>query len=163
MEKDNENMTQMGTKEKSFAKIVKIAWALVLIGIILVITGAVWVTIIPDSNDNSGTVCGVGIGLIIIGTLLLNGDRMRRKYPQRTRDLEILNADERNLQIMYKAKAKAFDIILVSTSFAMLLFLLGSIIYTDKLLLEVGVALCVILSMMSLILILFNRKYQKEM
>jgi len=163
MEKDNENMTQMGTKEKSFAKIVKIAWALVLIGIILVIAGAVWVTIIPDSNDNSGTVCGVGIGLIIIGTLLLNGDRMRRKYPQRTRDLEILNADERNLQIMYKAKAKAFDIILVSTSFAMLLFLLGSIIYTDKLLLEVGVALCVILSMMSLILILFNKKYQKEM
>jgi len=163
MEKNNENMTQTGTKEKSFAKIVKIAWALVLIGIILVIAGAVWVTIIPDSNDNSGVVCGAGISLIFVGALFLNGDRIRKKNPQRTRELEILNADERNLQIMYKAKAKAFDIIAISTSLAVLLFLYSWLIYAEKLLLWVAVVLSVFSTLMMLGFLLLQRKYQKEM
>ena len=139
-------------------------WALVPIGVVIIIAAAVWFIIFPDSKNVLSVACGAGVALITMGVVLfINGNRMRKKYPQRIRELEIINGDERNIQINYKAKAKAFDIITVSVSFAFMVFLIFSILYSDVLMLAVGVVLCVIGSTMALCFVLLNRKYQKEM
>lgn len=105
---------------KQYYKLSQIA--LLVIGIVLI---AVGFFVLGDGFEAVSGVCiGVGAALIAMGAVNLVIARYYKKYPELKKQQEIEQRDERILTIRYKAKAKAFDVliqILIVVPFLMIL------------------------------------------
>jgi len=111
---------------------------LVVIGAVMILLGIfVWMDSTPPfieitesgdivehgSDGSFGTVLvGVGLGLFVSGSIMLFENRARRKNPQYAQERAIEESDERNIMIVNKAKARAFDV-------TVLLCVIFSIVY----------------------------------
>jgi len=95
---------------------------LFVLGVALVIVGLV---VMNELTKNvSGLLIGVGAGLMGMNAATLFIRFYYRRHPEIKRQLEIDAKDERSLFIAYKAKAKAFDIViglLIAIPFLMIL------------------------------------------
>lgn len=102
--------------------------ALTVLGFILLITGLVLTKLLPDAEGimrRLPYICvGVGSGIFggSLGTAIKK--RLLKKDPNAAKQLEIDTNDERNIAISNKAKAKAFDLMLLVYGALMLSFAL---------------------------------------
>ncbi|WP_026478356.1 hypothetical protein [Alkaliphilus transvaalensis] len=101
----------------------------------------------------------IGVGAGLFGGSLGGGIKkhLLNKDPHTAKKIEIEEKDERNLVISYKAKAKAYDLMLVLFGGILLVFALMGI-KTYAILLLVATYLFVIFSM-----VYYLNKYHKEM
>lgn len=135
--------------------------ALAVFGFVMLIAGLVLVISLPDAQGIMLTlpyIC-VGVGAGIFGGNLgaAISIHLLKKDPSLSKQKEIDTKDERNIAISNKAKAKAFDLMLMVYSALMLAFALMQVdVYV--ILAFVAAYLFVIFSM-----VFYINKYNKEM
>ena len=134
---------------------------LAAIGFVLLVAGLVLAISLPDAQGIMGTlpyICvGIGAGLFggNLGAAISN--HLLKKYPNLAKQKEIDTKDERNIAIGNKAKAKAFDLMLMVYSMLMLAFALMQVdMYV--ILAFVAAYLFIVFSM-----VYYINKYNKEM
>ena len=102
--------------------------AFAVFGFVMMISGLVLAISLPDAQDIMLTlpyICvGVGAGIFggNFGAAISN--HLLKKHPNLAKQKEIDTKDERNIAISNKAKAKAFDLMLISYSALILAFAL---------------------------------------
>lgn len=144
-------------KNNSFGKYV----ALAVFGFILLIAGLVLAKSLPDAQGimrRLPYICvGVGSGIFggSLGTAIKN--RLLKKDPNAAKQLEIDTNDERNIAISNKAKAKAFDLMLLVYGALMLSFALIPI--------DMYVVMSFVVAYLFVIfsMVYYINKYHKEM
>lgn len=144
-------------KNNSVGKYVTFA----VFGFVLLIAGIVLAISLPDAQGNMLTLpyvlLGVGAGIFggNLGTAIKN--RLLKKDPNAAKQLEIDTKDERNIAISNRAKAKAYDLMLMAYSALIIVFALMRVDMYIVLTLIV-VYLLVVFSM-----VYYINKYHKEM
>lgn len=134
---------------------------LAVIGFAIFAAGLVLIILLPDANGILKTlpyIC-VGLGSGVFGGNLGMAikNRTSLKNPEIAKQAEIEERDERNRTISYRAKAKAYDLMIYSYSATLLAFAL------------MGVELYILLTLVAVYLfIIFTNaywlnKYHKEM
>lgn len=131
------------------------------IGVILFATGFVLIKLLQDVEGILSTlpyIC-IGIGAGVFGHNL--GELIKnlavRKDPQAAKQIEIEAKDERNIAISNKAKAKAYDLMLMISGALMLAFALMQI--------DIYIILTFVAAYLFVVFIFvyYLWKYQKEM
>jgi len=132
--------------------------ALVIIGVVftLVLATLSMVNYSWPSEISESAVTGIGIGFIVVGVLLLFLYR-KMEDPTYAKEMAVLGTDERNVMINYKARAKAFDIVLLTVC---VLFAI-SMIFSVAIQLILPLNFILVVGLLSNLLL--QRKYKKEM
>ena len=135
-------------------------YILALAGILCFITGLVLLKMVAEPKGVLQVlpyICiGIGCGVFGHGAGEIAANRTYAKNPQLRKQLEIEKQDERNVTIANKAKAKAYDAMLLVLGAVMIAFSLMNV-PTTTILLLVGAYLLVVG-----VNIFYLNKYQKE-
>lgn len=129
------------------------------IGLLSLVSGLIWLKLIPDSAASVYPyLCiGLGCGVFGHGAGELISRRVTRKYPEVQKQMEIDKNDERNIAISNQAKARAYDVMVYVFGAIMIAFAFMNCNIEMILLLVLGY-LVVIGSFL-----FYHNRYQKEM
>ena len=180
MEKDSEKVILPRMWKMNAAGRQRLMWGFIITGVIIILAVAIWYlfyyvtpyveitasgeSVTHGSNSDIGPVLfGLGFGLVAAATIRLVGYRKVRADPQYAKEVEIAGADERNLSLMNKAMAKAFQIgIVLLAAFTVLYLIIGTTTAAEVFQQNVSfVMLCIMLAMLLGYSLLY-RKYVKE-
>ena len=134
---------------------------MIVAGLVLLVAGVVLAVTIKEPEGVMRYLpflcIGYGCGIFGGGMGSLNGKSILEKKPEAKKQKDIAEKDERNLVIGYRAKAKAYD---------MMVFMFGALIISFVLM-ETGIVPVVMLVCAQLLILgygLYYRiKYEKEM
>lgn len=134
---------------------------LTVIGIALIGTGLVGIIVVEDPQGIMRSLpyilVGIGCGVLGLGLGEIISQRTFKNNPALVKQIKICKNDERNMAIAYRAKAKAYD---------MMVFTLGAILLAYTLMDLDMVAILMLVSANLLIIgyrIYYQIKYEREM
>ncbi len=134
---------------------------LTVIGIALIGTGLVAIKVVEDPQGIMRSLpyilVGIGCGVFGLGLGEIISQRALKNNPALAKQIKICENDERNMVIAYRAKAKAYD---------MMVFTLGAILLAYALMDLDMVAILMLVSANLLIIgyrIYYQIKYEREM
>ena len=132
-----------------------------ILGLLLLVIGFILMKTIEDPQGIMRALPYVliGIGCGVFGQNLgeIISNRTLKKYPDEAKKIEIERKDERNLMLSYRAKAKAYDLMVYVYGAVMLIFALMQV--------DIITIMILVLSYLFIIFsgVYFRSKYEKEM
>ena len=159
----------------------RLMWGFIATGVILILAVGIWYlfyyvtpyveitasgeSVTHGSNSDIGPVLfGLGVGLIVAASIRLLSYRKIRADPRLAKEVEIAGTDERNLSLMNKAKAKAFEIGIVLLSVFTVIYLITDVTTNSEVLQQnVPIVMICIMLVMLFGYSLLYRKYVREL